>query len=60
MFLSLGLLDMLMDKCATAFHAQIGTKDFMQVLIVILNDKQVQQEVSTRPYLNRSPKKSCI
>lgn len=47
MFLALGLLDMLMDKCATPFHAQIGTKDFMQVLIVTLNNKQMQQEVST-------------
>lgn len=45
MFLSLGLLDMLMDKCATSFHKQIGTKDFMQVLIVILNNKQMQQEI---------------
>lgn len=46
MFLSLGLLDFLMDKCATPFHKQIGTKDFMQVLIVILNNKQMPQEVN--------------
>jgi hypothetical protein len=29
MFLSLGLLDMCMDKCPTSFHKQIGTKDFI-------------------------------
>ena len=45
MFLSLGLLDMLMDKCSHTFQRQIGTKDFMQVLIVILNNKQMPQEV---------------
>jgi len=50
MFLSLGLLDMLMDKCATSFHKQIGTRDFMQVLIVILNNKQMQQEVTLPPF----------
>jgi len=46
--LSLGLLDMLMDKCATSFHKQIGTRDFMQVLIVILNNKQMQQEIQKK------------
>ena len=45
MFLALGLLDMLMDKCATSFHVHIGNKDFMQVLVVILNDETVQPEV---------------
>jgi hypothetical protein len=45
MFLSLGLLDMLMDKCSTRFHQEIGTKDFMQVLVVILNNKQMALEV---------------
>ena len=45
MFLSLGLLDMCMDKCPLQFHKQIGTKDFIQVLIVILNNKQIQPEV---------------
>ena len=54
MFLSLGLLDMLMDKCATSFHKQIGTKDFMQVLIVILNNKQMQQEVIKQLFSNFS------
>jgi hypothetical protein len=45
MFLALGLLDMLMDKCATSFHVHIGNKDFMQVLVVILNNKTMQPEV---------------
>lgn len=45
MFLALGLLDMLMDKCATSFHVNIGSKDFMQVLVVILNNKTMQPEV---------------
>ena len=45
MFLALGLLDMLMDKCGTTFHQQIGTKDFMQVLIAILNSKDIPREV---------------
>lgn len=45
MFLALGLLDMLMDKCATSFHVNIGNKDFMQVLVVILNNKTMQPEV---------------
>ena len=51
MFLALGLLDMLMDKCATSFHAQIGNKDFMQVLIVILNNKAMQAEVNQSHFI---------
>jgi lipid A disaccharide synthetase len=59
MFLALGLLDMLMDKCATTFHGQIGTKDFMQVLILILNNKQIQQEVSQN--INSiDPQENCV
>lgn len=48
MFLSLGLLDMLMDKCGATFHLCIGTKEFMQVLIQMLNSKEMPQEVSRR------------
>jgi len=46
MFLCLGLVDMLMDKCATPFHSQVGNKEFMQVLITVLNSKELPREVS--------------
>lgn len=46
MFLCLSLLDMLMDKCATPFHSQVGNKEFMQVLITVLNSKELPREVS--------------
>jgi hypothetical protein len=46
MFLCLGLLDMLVDKCSTPFHQQVGGKEFMQVLITVLNSKELPREVS--------------
>ena len=46
MFLSLGLLDYLMDKTNNSFHSQIAQKEFMQVLIAILNNKDIPVEVS--------------
>jgi hypothetical protein len=46
MFLCLGLLDMLVDKCSTPFHKQVGGKEFMQVLITVLNSKELPREVS--------------
>jgi hypothetical protein len=62
MFLSLGLLDMLMDKCATSFHLQVGNKDFMQVLIVILNNKTMQPEVLSTNSTNQlvDLKEDCV
>jgi hypothetical protein len=62
MFLSLGLLDMLMDKCATSFHMQVGNKDFIQVLIVILNNKTMQPEVMSPNSTNQlvDLEKDCV
>jgi hypothetical protein len=46
MWLSLGLLDFLMDKTSSPFYTQIATKEFMQLLITMLNTKDAPQEVS--------------
>jgi len=59
MFLCLGLLDMLMDKCATPFHQQVGSKEFMQVLITVLNSKELPREVGFVLTKIRSNKKWC-
>ena len=50
-FLSLCLLDFLMDKSTVAFHREIAVKDTMHLLIAMLNNKQLAKEVSLYNYL---------
>ena len=44
-FFALGLLDVIMDKCGTAFHKQVGAPTFMQQLIAMMNNKEMPKEV---------------
>lgn len=49
MFLSLAVLDMLMDRCDDKLYQVVGTNDFFKPLITILNKQDVPREVSTAP-----------
>ena len=40
------LLDFCMDKANTTFHREVGTKEFMHLLIAMLNNKALPVEVS--------------
>ena len=51
-FFSLGLLDVIMDKCGTPFHKQVGTPTFMQQLISMMNNKEMPKEVRTFVFHN--------
>lgn len=44
--LSLELLDWAMAKCNNAFHVQIGTKDFLNTVISLLNSKNMPIQVT--------------
>jgi hypothetical protein len=44
--LSLELLDWAMAKCNNAFHVQIGTKDFLNTIISLLNSKNMPIQVT--------------
>ena len=48
-FFALGLLDVIMDKCGTPFHKQVGTPTFMQQLISMMNNRDMPKEVSQSP-----------
>ena len=37
--LTLEIVDLAMAKCGNAVHVQVGSKDFMNVLILLLNQK---------------------
>ena len=52
MFLTLGLLDMMMDRCNRAFHMAIGQKMVMQTFVQLLSNKQLPKEVSIKKQLN--------
>ena len=45
-FLTLCLLDFCMDKAGASLHREVGTKEFMHLLIAMLNDKGLPKEVS--------------
>lgn len=49
-FFALGLLDVIMDKCGTPFHKQVGTPGFMQQLIAMMNNKEMPKEVRKHSY----------
>ena len=42
-FLTLEVLDLAMQKCGSALHVQIGNKEFMNCLVVLLTKQQPQQ-----------------
>lgn len=44
--LSLIIIDMAMQKCGQPFHVQVGTKEFMNVLVALLHNKELRKEVS--------------
>lgn len=46
--LALFLLDTMMKKCDFSFHTQIGSKGFMNVVIQLLNNKDVNQQVKKK------------
>lgn len=37
--LTLELLDLAMQKCGNPFHVQVGNKEFMNALVLLLNQK---------------------
>ena len=43
--LSLELLDLAMQKCGNPLHVQIGNKDFMNVMVLLLNQKNQPPQV---------------
>ena len=45
-FFGLGLLDILMDKCKAALHNQIAGQNFMKQLVAMLNNPNMNPEVS--------------
>lgn len=46
--LALFLLDTLMKKCGFPFHSQVGAKPFMNVIIQLLNNKEISQQVKKK------------
>jgi len=44
-FLSLIVIDMAMQKCGNPFHTQIGTKEFMNAMVLLLHNKDLQKEI---------------
>ena len=47
-FFSLGLVDILMDRCSTPFHKQIASQGFMKQLIAMLNNPKMNKEVNSQ------------
>ena len=45
-FFSLGLVDILMDRCSTPFHKQVASQTFMKQLIAMLNNPKMNKEVN--------------
>ena len=43
--LTLFLLDTWMKKCGFPFHSQVGAKPFMNIIIQLLNHKDINQQV---------------
>jgi hypothetical protein len=45
--LILELLDLAIQKCGNPLHVQVGNKEFMNSLILLLNQKGLPPQVST-------------
>lgn len=43
--LTLELLDLAMQKCGNPFHVQVGNKEFMNALVLLLNQKGLPPQV---------------
>ncbi len=41
--LTLELLDLAVQKCGNPLHVQVGNKDFMNVMVLLLNQKNQPQ-----------------
>ena len=44
-FLSLIVIDMAMQKCGNPFHVQVATKEFMNVLVQLIHNKELMPEI---------------
>ena len=44
-FFSLGLLDILMDRCGTPFHKSIANQSFFKQLVAMLNNPKMNSDV---------------
>lgn len=44
--LTLELLDLGMQKCGNPLHVQVGNKDFMNVMVLLLNQKNQPPQVT--------------
>jgi VHS domain len=44
--LALELIDLAMQKCGNPFHVQVGNKEFMNAMVLILNQKGLPPQVS--------------
>ena len=49
-FFSLGLLDILMDRCSTPFHKQVANQSFFKQLIAMLNNPDMNADVSRQSF----------
>jgi len=47
-FLALIVTDMAVTKCGNPMHVQVGTKEFFNVLISILHNKEMKKEVKNK------------
>ena len=53
-FFSLGLVDILMDRCSTPLHKQVASQAFMKQLITMLNNPKMNKEVNSLLEFNSS------
>jgi len=47
-FFSLGLLDILMDRCGTPFHKSIANQSFFKQLVAMLNNPKMNSDIQKR------------
>lgn len=47
-FLTLILTDMAMQRCGQPFHVQVGTKEFMNVLVALLNNSELMEDIKSK------------
>jgi hypothetical protein len=47
-FLALQVTDLAMQKCGNPFHVQVGTKEFIQAMVLLLHNKDLQPAVSSK------------
>lgn len=47
-FFSLGLLDILMDRCNMPLHRQVANQSFFKQLVAMLNNPKMNQDIQNR------------